>query len=127
MKTAPSTRRHAFADMLYHQNQYFPSANSSSDPFRVAVSCNLLLAPPAFPASSLSSITAFSALSTLLPLASFSTTFTRSSLSSSVAAATHGESSCGETVGEVDLSADGVGEVGDEQDVLDVVVAVTVC
>lgn len=37
--------------------------------------------------------------------------------------ATHGESCCCEAVGEVDLGADGVCEVGDDEDVLDVVVA----
>ena len=36
---------------------------------------------------------------------------------------THGEGGGGETVGEVDLGADCVGEVGYEEDVLDVVVA----
>lgn len=37
---------------------------------------------------------------------------------------THGQCRGRETVGEVDLRLDGVGQVGDHQDVLDVVVAV---
>lgn len=40
-----------------------------------------------------------------------------------VCAATHGQSGSGQPVGEVDLCANGVGEVGDDEYVLDVVVA----
>lgn len=48
------------------------------------------------------------------------------SVTSKSISAAHGKSSSCETVGEVDLRADGVGEVGNNEDVLDVVVAVFV-
>lgn len=76
-------------------------------------SCSSLLLLPLLPALAAPSVTALFPVALLLVVAGKSITTTESKR-------------CGrETVREVDLGADGVGEVGDDEDVLDVCVAGT--